>query len=79
MHICIHTWLQNPTPRPSNKRPIISISMLRANPFSNAPIKKNKPPRNIEALRPNILVVMEAKKEAINAARYNEDVNKVRS
>ena len=42
-------------------------------------IRKNKPPINIEGLRPNILVVVEAKKQAINAARYKEEVNNVRS
>ncbi|GAU25924.1 hypothetical protein TSUD_16620 [Trifolium subterraneum] len=58
---------------------MISIPMLTANPFSNAPIKKNKPPRNIDVLRPHILVIVAAKKEATNAARYREDVNSVRS
>lgn len=58
---------------------MISISMLMAKPFNNAPIRKNKPPINIEGLRPNILVVVEAKKQAINAARYKEEVNNVRS
>ncbi|CAJ1949513.1 unnamed protein product [Sphenostylis stenocarpa] len=49
-----------------------------AKPFNKAPTRKKKPPTNIEVLRPIILVVVEAQKEAINAARYNEEVNKER-
>ena len=50
-----------------------------ANKFNNAPTRKNKPPANIEVLRPIILVMVEAKKEATNVARCEEEANKVRS
>jgi len=71
--------LAKPTPMPSRMRPRISISTLTAVPLRAEPIKKLAPPINIDILRPYILVMGDAKKEAISPARYREDVNVVSS
>lgn len=47
---------------------MISISMFTAAPFRIEPNKKTKPPINMDIFRPNLLVTIEAKKEATNAA-----------
>ncbi|KAH0452467.1 hypothetical protein IEQ34_019766 [Dendrobium chrysotoxum] len=66
-------------PIPRRKRPRISIKTFTAAPLMIAPTKKVRPPPNMDHLRPNALVTVEAKKEAIRAARYKDDVNSVRS
>ncbi|KAH0469196.1 hypothetical protein IEQ34_002428 [Dendrobium chrysotoxum] len=48
-----------------------------AAPLSAAPMRKVIPPPNIDHFRPKVRVTDEAKKEAISAARYRDDVNVV--
>ncbi|THU46223.1 hypothetical protein C4D60_Mb09t02680 [Musa balbisiana] len=73
------TWLAKPTPMPRRMRPRMSMRTFLAAPLSAAPIRKTSPPPNMDHLRPNVLVTIDAKKEAINAARYSDDVKVVSS
>ncbi|KAH0452642.1 hypothetical protein IEQ34_019941 [Dendrobium chrysotoxum] len=63
---------------PRRMRPRISISKFTAAPLRVAPIRKMRPPPNMDHLRPNSLVTVEAKKDATRAARYRDDVKRVR-
>lgn len=48
-----------------------------AAPFSADPARNVIPPPNIDHFLPKAFVTLEAKKEEINAARYNDEVNEV--
>ncbi|URE06036.1 hypothetical protein MUK42_22647 [Musa troglodytarum] len=61
------TWLANPTPR--RMRPRRSSSTLSAAPLMAAPTRKVMPPPNMDHFLPNALVTVDAKKEAIRAAK----------
>ncbi|RWW11408.1 hypothetical protein GW17_00024983 [Ensete ventricosum] len=60
-------------------RPRISIRTLTAAPLRAEPTRKVSPPPSMDHLRPKALVTDDAKKEAISAARYSDDVKLVSS
>ncbi|KAH0454319.1 hypothetical protein IEQ34_016243 [Dendrobium chrysotoxum] len=64
---------------PRRMRPAMSIATSLAKPLRAAPMRKVMPPPNIDHFRPSTRVTVEAKKDAINAARYSDDVNVVKS
>lgn len=69
------TWFANPIPNPRKIRPTINIQTYWEKPLTRAPMRKSKPPKSIESLRPNLRVTVEATNDDNIAARYNDEVN----
>uniref|UniRef100_A0A5K0X2I2 Uncharacterized protein n=1 Tax=Nymphaea colorata TaxID=210225 RepID=A0A5K0X2I2_9MAGN len=72
-------WLMKPTPKPSKRRPTMSIAIWIAPALMNDPSKKAMPPKSMLARRPKARVTFPAPKDAAKPAMKMEEVKAVRS
>lgn len=67
--------MPNPTPIPNRILPKMSINLNSAAPLKAAPAMKKTDANIIAGFRPNLVQNFDAKKLAIKAERYREEVN----